>query len=151
MSLHEYYEDCIAPLFYSLLLSLMVLQRNGLKYYACSHSRSTCFAHKIGKRDKSVFRKTWNTIDSIDLIPFSAKFGGAVGIQCSSYCLSRHWLGCFCRFLCQWYTWFRRSQTTTQIEHYDNLAAFFDAMKRINTILIDFNRDNVDLYFDGLF
>jgi adenylosuccinate lyase len=34
-----------------------------------------------------------------------------------------------------------RSQVTTQIEHYDNLAAFFDNLKRINTILIDLNRD----------
>ncbi|MDX1446900.1 lyase family protein, partial [Lishizhenia sp.] len=34
-----------------------------------------------------------------------------------------------------------RSQTTTQIEHYDNLAALFDAMKRINTIIVDLNRD----------
>ncbi len=35
----------------------------------------------------------------------------------------------------------QRQQTTTQIEHYDFLAAFFDNMKRINTILIDLNRD----------
>merc|ERR1711971_1087361 len=34
-----------------------------------------------------------------------------------------------------------RSQTTTQIEHYDNLAAMFDGLKRVNTILIDLNRD----------
>ena len=34
-----------------------------------------------------------------------------------------------------------RSQTTTQIEHYDNLAALFDVLKRINTILIDLDRD----------
>jgi adenylosuccinate lyase len=34
-----------------------------------------------------------------------------------------------------------RQQTTTQIEHYDNLAAMMDNMKRINTILIDFSRD----------
>ena len=34
-----------------------------------------------------------------------------------------------------------RSQTTTQIEHYDNLAALFDGLKRINTILMDLNRD----------
>jgi adenylosuccinate lyase len=34
-----------------------------------------------------------------------------------------------------------RSQTTTQIEHYDNLAALFDSLKRINTIIIDLNRD----------
>jgi len=35
----------------------------------------------------------------------------------------------------------KRQQTTTQIEHYDNLAAFFDSLKRINTILIDLDRD----------
>jgi adenylosuccinate lyase len=35
----------------------------------------------------------------------------------------------------------KRSQTTTQIEHYDNLAALFDALKRINTILLDLDRD----------
>src|SRR5699024_1990767 len=34
-----------------------------------------------------------------------------------------------------------RSQTTTQVEHYDNFAASCDALKRINTILIDFSRD----------
>jgi adenylosuccinate lyase len=34
-----------------------------------------------------------------------------------------------------------RSQTTTQIEHYDNLAALFDCMKRINTIILDLDRD----------
>ena len=34
-----------------------------------------------------------------------------------------------------------RSQTTTQIEHYDNLGALFDGLKRINTILMDLNRD----------
>ncbi|MBT3207061.1 MAG: adenylosuccinate lyase [Bacteroidetes bacterium] len=35
----------------------------------------------------------------------------------------------------------QRSQTTTQIEHYDNLASIFDNLKRINTILLDLNRD----------
>ena len=34
-----------------------------------------------------------------------------------------------------------RSQTTTQIEHYDNLAALFDVLKRINTIILDLDRD----------
>ena len=35
----------------------------------------------------------------------------------------------------------KRQQCTTQIEHYDNLAAYFDTLKRINTILTDFCRD----------
>lgn len=43
-----------------------------------------------------------------------------------------------------------RSQYTTQIEHYDNLAAIFDNMKRIDTILIDLCRDHVDVHLDGI-
>ena len=39
------------------------------------------------------------------------------------------------------YLGLKRSHPTTQIEHYDHLAALFDALKRINTILIDFSRD----------
>ncbi len=75
-------------------------------------------------------------------IPFSAKFGGATGnfnahhvaypdIDWKSFANNfvNHTLG-----LC-------RSQTTTQIEHYDNFAAQCDALKRINNILIDMCRD----------
>ncbi len=75
-------------------------------------------------------------------IPFSAKLGGATGnfnahhvaypdIDWPAFAdkLVNHTLG------------LSRSQVTTQIEHYDNLAAFCDNLKRINTILIDFDRD----------
>jgi adenylosuccinate lyase len=74
-------------------------------------------------------------------IPFSAKFGGASGnlnahhaaypdIDWNKFCDD------FCASL-----GLSRSFPTTQIEHYDNLAAMFDNLKRINTILIDFSRD----------
>jgi adenylosuccinate lyase len=75
-------------------------------------------------------------------VPYSAKFGGATG-NFNAHVVAYPDI--------DWKTFgnsfvndvlgLNRSQTTTQIEHYDNLAAFFDAMKRINTILIDLNRD----------
>lgn len=74
-------------------------------------------------------------------IPFSAKFGGATGN------LSAHHVAYpdvdwhkFAEEFCQ-HLGLARSFPTTQIEHYDNLAALFDNLKRINTILIDFSRD----------
>ncbi len=74
-------------------------------------------------------------------IPFSAKFGGATGN------LNAHYVAYpnidwdqFCNNFCE-QMGMTRSYPTTQIEHYDNLAAFFDNLKRINTILIDFSRD----------
>ncbi len=75
-------------------------------------------------------------------VPFSAKFGGATGN------LSAHhvafpkidWIG-FANDFVRNRLMIERSQTTTQIEHYDNLAALFDALKRINTILLDLDRD----------
>ncbi|MFV9691373.1 MAG: adenylosuccinate lyase [Desulfobacteria bacterium] len=75
-------------------------------------------------------------------IPFSAKFGGATGN------LNAHqiaypeidWID-FADNLVNNILGLDRSRITTQIEHYDNLAAFFDNLKRINTILIDFDRD----------
>jgi adenylosuccinate lyase len=80
--------------------------------------------------------------EQLRAVPFSAKFGGATGnfnahhvaypdINWPAFAdqLVNHTLG------------LNRSQVTTQIEHYDNLAAFCDNLKRINTILIDFDRD----------
>lgn len=78
----------------------------------------------------------------IKTIPFSAKFGGATGN------LNAHrvaypevdWIA-FADQLVNETLGLARSRVTTQIEHYDNLAAFCDNLKRINTILIDLNRD----------
>jgi adenylosuccinate lyase len=75
-------------------------------------------------------------------IPFSAKFGGATGnFNAHNVAFPNHdWVDFANRFVNETLG-LNRSQTTTQIEHYDNLAALMDACKRINTILIDLNRD----------
>jgi adenylosuccinate lyase len=75
-------------------------------------------------------------------IPYSAKFGGATG-NFNAHKVAfpdRDWVGFANNFVDQVLK-LNRSQTTTQIEHYDNIAALFDAMKRINNILIDLDRD----------
>ncbi len=75
-------------------------------------------------------------------IPFSAKFGGATGNLNAHFVaypgydwikFSNHFVNKVLRL--------DRSQTTTQIEHYDNMAALCDALSRINTILLDFSKD----------
>lgn len=75
-------------------------------------------------------------------IPFSAKFGGATGnLNAHKVAFPNYdWVNFANNFVSD-QLGLSRSQTTTQIEHYDNLAALFDAMKRINNILIDLDRD----------
>jgi len=75
-------------------------------------------------------------------IPFSAKFGGATG-NFNAHVVAypeQDWQG-FGNDFVNKILGLSRSFPTTQIEHYDNLAALFDVFKRINTILIDLSRD----------
>ncbi len=84
-------------------------------------------------------------------IPFSAKFGGATG-NFNAHVVAYpdvDWPA-FADDLVNNVLGLSRSQVTTQIEHYDNLAAFCDNLKRLNTILIDLDRDIWTLYLDGL-
>jgi adenylosuccinate lyase len=75
-------------------------------------------------------------------VPFSAKFGGATG-NFNAHRVAYpgvDWVA-FADELVNTTLGLARSRTTTQIEHYDNLAAFCDALRRVNTILIDLDRD----------
>lgn len=75
-------------------------------------------------------------------IPFSAKFGGATGNFNAHYVAYPEidWVKFANNFVNNTLQ-IDRSQTTTQIEHYDNAAALFDVMKRINNIVLDLDRD----------
>jgi adenylosuccinate lyase len=75
-------------------------------------------------------------------VPFSCKFGGATGnfnAHLAAY-PELDWVAMADRF-CAEKLGLVRQRFTTQIEHYDSMAALFDAMRRINTILIDLCRD----------
>jgi len=75
-------------------------------------------------------------------LPYPAKFGGATGNFNAHHVAypKTDWVAFGNQYVNNTLG-LQRSQTTTQIEHYDNLAAILDAWKRINTILIDFCRD----------
>jgi adenylosuccinate lyase len=96
---------------------------------------------KLGK-EISVFKiRIEEQLNHLLNIPHSAKFGGATGNLNAHYIAypKDDWHDFSKVFLK--HLGLHRSYPTTQIEHYDNLAAQFDAIKRINTILIDLNRD----------
>lgn len=75
-------------------------------------------------------------------IPHAAKFGGATGNFNAHHIAygNINWVEFGDNFVSQ-YLGLKRSHPTTQIEHYDHLAARFDNLKRLNTILMDFSKD----------
>ena len=75
-------------------------------------------------------------------VPFSAKFGGATGnFNAHQVAYPQlNWVA-FGNSFVNDELGLNRSQTTTQIEHYDNIAAWCDALRRINTIILDLDRD----------
>lgn len=97
---------------------------------------------KLGKEIKVFTERLGVQIEQLKSIPYSSKFGGATGNFNAHHVAypETNWVK-FANDFVDHTLGLHRSQTTTQIEHYDNLAALFDAMKRINTILIDFSRD----------
>ena len=80
-------------------------------------------------------------LDSLNKIPNNGKFGGATGNLNAHYVSypKINWDSFSDKFLKN--IGLIRSKPTTQIEHYDNMAAIFHCLSRINTILIDFSRD----------
>ena len=80
-------------------------------------------------------------LDSLNKIPNNGKFGGASGNLNAHYVSypKINWDSFSDKFLKK--IGLIRSKPTTQIEHYDNMAAIFHCLSRINTILIDFSRD----------
>ncbi len=96
---------------------------------------------RLGKEIMVYVERLENQIEQFILIPFTGKFGGATGNFNAHHIAfpKTDWKKFSNDFLN--HLGLIRQQHTTQIEHYDNLAAHFDCMKRINTIFIDFCRD----------
>jgi adenylosuccinate lyase len=96
---------------------------------------------KLGKEIMVFVERIETQVEQFIIIPFSAKFGGATGNFNAHHVAfpKINWIKLANEFVEQ--LGLHRQQFTTQIEHYDNLAAHFDCLKRINTILIDFCRD----------
>ncbi len=96
----------------------------------------------LGKEIRVFVERLDKQLAQLRAIPYPAKFGGATG-NFNAHAVaypSVDWVAFANRFV-NGTLGLERSQYTTQIEHYDNLAAIFDALKRINTILVDLARD----------
>ncbi len=96
----------------------------------------------LGKEFGVFAERIQNQLELLEKIPFSAKFGGATGNFNAHHIAypDIDWIS-FANSFIENNMQLHRQQTTTQIEHYDYLAAWFDGLRRINTILIDLSRD----------
>ncbi|MEP7319376.1 MAG: adenylosuccinate lyase [Panacibacter sp.] len=97
---------------------------------------------KLGKEIMVFVERLDNQVQLFSHVPYSAKFGGATGNFNAHFVAfaKKDWVG-FANEFVENVLGLQRLQFTTQIEHYDNLAAHFDSIKRINNILIDLCRD----------
>lgn len=97
---------------------------------------------RLGKEMQVFHERLTKQLERLKAIPVSGKFGGATGNFNAHFVAfpETDWVAFANTFLSE-NLGIERQQTTTQIEHYDELAAKFDAMRRINTIFIDFARD----------
>lgn len=97
---------------------------------------------RLGKELLVFCERIEKQLEMLNAVPYAAKFGGATGNFNAHHVAYPQidWVAFGNGFVNDWLG-LSRSQKTTQIEHYDMLAAMFDALKRLNTILIDFSRD----------
>lgn len=143
LSLKEALEEVYFP-----LLEQLIAKLNGLKtdwkdisMLAKTHGQPAS-PTRLGKEVQVFSERLEKQYAQAKAVPFSAKFGGATG-NMNAHLVSfpeKDWVKFANQFVNE-VLGLDRSQTTTQIEHYDNLAALFDALKRINTIILDLNRD----------
>jgi len=122
-------------------LAEMAIQWKNIPMLARTHGQPAS-PTRLGKELMVFVERLNNQVELFSYIPFAAKFGGATG-NFNAHKVAfpkRDWVALGNEFV-ENVLGLQRMQFTTQIEHYDNLAAHFDAIKRINNILIDLCRD----------
>lgn len=139
--------DAIHNVYYPLLdevivkLDRLATKWAGIPMLARTHGQPAS-PTRLGKEIKVFIERLVRQLNLLKSVPCSAKFGGATGNFNAHHVAYPEidWIK-FGNDFVNTTLGLDRSQTTTQIEHYDNLAAIFDNLKRINTILIDLVRD----------
>ena len=113
----------------------------GIPMLARTHGQAAS-PTRLGKEIMVYVERLENQIQLFSYNPFMAKFGGATGnFNAHHVAYPKYDWVKFANQFTEEKLGLQRQQYTTQIEHYDTLAAHFDAIKRINTIFIDFCRD----------
>jgi adenylosuccinate lyase len=139
----ESVEDIFIPGYVHLLEKLIQLKEEwaNIPLLARTHGQAAS-PTLLGKELLVFIERLERQMTLLNMVPFSAKFGGATGNFNAHHIAypDVDWVSFSNEFVDE-NLGLDRSQVTTQIEHYDNLAALFDNFKRINTILIDLSRD----------
>ncbi|QOI98694.1 MAG: adenylosuccinate lyase [Flammeovirgaceae bacterium] len=143
LSLKAFLENEYLPAIQKLMSDFTVLsvQWKDVPMLARTHGQPAS-PTRLGKELYVFIERVNRQLDLLKTIPHSAKFGGATGNFNAHHAAypDINW-GHFANTFISNQLGLVRSEPTTQIEHYDNLAALCDTLKRINTILIDFCRD----------
>ena len=143
LSLKEFMEAEFLPALQRLIAQLtnLSVQWKDIAMLARTHGQPAS-PTRLGKEVYVFVERIQKQLELLHTIPYSAKFGGATGNFNAHHAVypEINW-NHFANTFVSNQLGLSRSNPTTQIEHYDNLAALFDNLKRINTILIDFSRD----------
>ncbi|MBS1774311.1 MAG: adenylosuccinate lyase [Bacteroidetes bacterium] len=139
----EALEEQYLPALQNIILQLkkQAKEWKGIPMLARTHGQPAS-PTTLGKEWLVFIERLEGQVQQLSHVPFAAKFGGATGNFNAHHVAfpKTNWEK-FGNDFVNNKIGLERMQYTTQIEHYDNLAAQFDALKRINTILIDFARD----------
>ncbi len=143
MLLRDALEQVIWPVVASLRTALqqMALKWQGVPMLARTHGQPAS-PTRLGKEIAVFVERLDNCIEQAKQVRLKAKFGGATG-NFNAHCVAYpqiDWPSFADRFVSE-KLGLQRARTTTQIAHYDDLAALFHALSRINTVLIDLCRD----------
>lgn len=139
----EAHKDVVRPAYEELIVKIESLAEEWRNIPMLAHTHGQpASPTALGKELMVFVYRLREQMKTMDAIPFTGKFGGATG----NYNAHRvaypdiDWRAFGDRFLKE-SLGLERQQLTTQIENYDYLAAYLDALRRLNTILIDFCRD----------
>ena len=143
LSIKEFFNIVFTPELNNIIQKLRKLSKEwkDVPMLARTHGQAAS-PTKLGKEIFVFVERIENQLKLLEKIPFASKFGGATGnfnahnVAYPDY----NWVEFGNNFV-EKKLLLIRQQTTTQIEHYDSLAALLDCIKRINNILIDFSRD----------
>ena len=143
LSIKEAVQQVFLPALEQLLSKLrsLVVQWKDIPLLARTHGQPAS-PTRLGKEFEVFVVRIEQQLQTLIAVPYAAKFGGATGNYNAHKVAYPNidWKAFGTRFVEEILV-LHHSFPTTQIEHYDHLAALFDALKRINTILIDLNRD----------
>ena len=143
LSLKEGIQEVYTPMLEKLIEKIKELEYEwkDIPMLARTHGQAAS-PTRLGKELKVYRERLEIQKNSLNQVPFGAKFGGATGNFNAHFVAYPEidWVN-FSNHFVNETLGIHRSQTTTQIEHYDHIAGLFDALKRINTILVDLDRD----------